>query len=212
MNVRYLGHSAFLIEDILIDPYLSGNPKCMSAPEEIECSIICLTHDHHDHVGDAFEIGKRNNAVIVAINDFAKDVYFEGVRTEGMNIGGKITIGDWDIKMVEALHSSNKGHPAGFILKHRKFNRTVYHAGDTGLFSDMRLIGDEGIDIAMLPIGDRYTMGIEDAAKAVEFIKPGLVIPMHYGTFPAVEVNPEMFKNQCPVEVRIFQLGEENDL
>ncbi len=212
MKLKYFGHSAFLIEDLLIDPFLTGNPHCTTETGDVECNIICLTHDHDDHVGDAFEIGKRNNAVIVAIYDFAKDVSSKGVRTEGMNIGGTITVGDWDIKMVEALHSSNKGHPAGFILKHRKFNRTIYHAGDTGLFSDMKLIGDEGIDIAMLPIGDRYTMGIGDAVKAVELIKPGLVIPMHYGTFPAVEVDPEEFKRQCPVEVEIFQLGEEMDL
>ncbi|MCL7415102.1 MAG: metal-dependent hydrolase [ANME-2 cluster archaeon] len=211
MNVRYLGHSAFIIEDLLIDPYLSGNPKCMTAPEDIECSIICLTHDHDDHVGDAIEIGKSNNAVIVAIYDLAKDVSSKGARTEGMNIGGTITIGDWDIKMVEALHSSNRGHPAGFILKHRKFNTTIYHAGDTALFSDMRLIGDEGIDIALLPIGDRYTMGIKDALRAVDLIRPERVIPMHYGTTPAISVNPEDFMQDCPVEVEILKPGEEKE-
>ena len=212
MIVRYLGHSAFLIEDLLLDPFLNGNPKCKTTPGEVNCNIICLTHDHDDHIGDAFEIGKRNNAVIVAIHEIAKYAASEGLRTEGMNIGGTITVGDWHIKMVEAQHSSNLGHPAGFILKHRKFGRTIYHAGDTGLFSDMRLIGDEGIDIAMLPIGDRYTMGIKDALRAVDLIRPELVIPMHYGSFPAISVNPEDFKQDCPVEVEIFKPGEEKDL
>jgi L-ascorbate metabolism protein UlaG (beta-lactamase superfamily) len=212
MKITYFGHSAFLIENLLTDPFLSGNPKCRTTPDEVSCNIICLTHDHDDHLGDAFEIGKRNNAVIVAIHEIAKYADSKGLRTEGMNIGGTIIVGDWHIKMVEALHSSNMGHPAGFILKHMEFNKTIYHAGDTGLFSDMRLIGDEGIDIAMLPIGDRYTMGIKDALRAVELIRPELVIPMHYGSFPAIAVNPWDFKQDCPVEVEIFKPGEEKEL
>ena len=212
MNITYFGHSAFLIEDLLTDPFLSGNPKCRTSPDEVSCNIICLTHDHDDHLGDAFEIGKRNNAVIVAIHEIANYAASKGLRTEGMNIGGTIIVGDWQIKMVEALHSSNMGHPAGFILKHMEFNKTIYHAGDTGLFSDMRLIGDEGIDIAMLPIGDRYTMGIKDALRAVDLIRPELVIPMHYGSFPAISVNPRDFKQDCRVEVDIFKPGEEKDL
>jgi len=212
MNITYFGHSAFLIEGLLTDPFLSGNPKCRTSPDEVSCNIICLTHDHDDHLGDAFEIGKRNNAVIVAIHEIANYAASKGLRTEGMNIGGTIIVGDWQIKMVEALHSSNMAHPAGFILKHMEFNKTIYHAGDTGLFSDMRLIGDEGIDIAMLPIGDRYTMGIKDALLAVDLIRPELVIPMHYGTFPAISVNPEDFKQDCRVEVEIFKPDEEKDL
>lgn len=212
MKFKYFGHSAFLMEDLLIDPFLSGNPYCTTEPGDVECNIICLTHDHYDHLGDALEIGKHNDAVIVAINDLAKDVSFEGMRTERMNIGGTIVTGDWDIKMVEALHSSTMGHPAGFILKHRTYNRTIYHAGDTGLFGDMKLIGYEGIDIALLPIGDRYTMGIKDALRAVELIRPGLVIPIHYGTFPAISVNPRDFSRDCPVEVTILKPGEEIEI
>jgi L-ascorbate metabolism protein UlaG (beta-lactamase superfamily) len=114
--------------------------------------------------------------------------------------------------MVNALHSSNLGHPAGFVLKNLEFNKTIYHAGDTGLFSDMKLIGEEGIDIAMLPIGDRYTMGIKDALKAVDLIKPKIVIPIHYNTFPAISANPEDFKRQCSVRVEIFQPSEEKEM
>ncbi|MCL7474799.1 MAG: metal-dependent hydrolase [ANME-2 cluster archaeon] len=209
MKLKYFGHSAFLIEDLLIDPFLTGNPKCTTEPKDVECSIICLTHDHSDHLGDAFEIAKNNNATIVAIHELAKAAGSQGLESIGMNIGGWVSAGEWDIKMVEAQHSSGMGHPAGFILNHRKYNRTIYHAGDTGLFGDMKLIGYEGIDITLLPIGDRYTMGIKDALSAVELIRPGLVIPMHYGTFPAISVDPGDFRKDCPVEVEILKPGDE---
>ena len=212
MNITYFGHSAFLVEDILLDPFISGNPECKTEPGDIKCNLICLTHDHDDHLGDTVEIGKHNDATVVTIHEIAKFLSTKGLQTIGMNIGGWIAAGNWHIKMVEALHSSNLGHPAGFILKHREFNKTIYHAGDTGLFSDMELIGNEGIDIAMLPIGDRYTMGITDAIKAVDLIKPKLVVPMHYGTFPAIAVEPGDFKKECPVDVEIFKIGEEKYL
>lgn len=212
MKVKYLGHSSFLIENLLIDPFISGNPKANINPDDIRCDIICITHDHSDHLGDAFEIARRNNATIVAIHEVAVLAQKKGLKAEGMNIGGTIEIGEWTIKMVNAQHSSNLGHPAGFILKNKESGKTIYHAGDTGLFGDMKLIGEEGIDIAMLPIGDRYTMGVNDAVKATEFIKPKIVIPMHYGTFPVLVGKPEDLKRLCPVKVEIFKIGEERDL
>ncbi|MCD6367604.1 MAG: metal-dependent hydrolase [Candidatus Aenigmarchaeota archaeon] len=212
MKVKYLGHSCFLIEDLLIDPFISGNPKATVRPEEIKCKIICVTHDHSDHLGDAFEIARANDAVIVAIHEVAVLAQSKGLKAEGMNIGGSIEIGDWKIKMVEAKHSSDKGHPAGFILFNKKFNKTIYHAGDTGLFGDMKLIGDEGIDIALLPIGDRYTMGVDDAVKAVNLIRPKIAVPMHYGTFPVLTGTPDDFKEKSPVRTEIFEIGEEKDL
>ncbi len=212
MKFKYFGHSAFLIDELLIDPFLTGNPNCSTLPGEVKCNIVCITHDHSDHQGDAFEIAGNNDATIVAIHEIAQAAASQGLESIGMNIGGWVSVGEWRIKMVEALHSSGMGHPCGFLLKKQGTGKTIYYAGDTGLFGDMKLIGDEGIDIAMLPIGDRYTMGIRDAVKAVDLIKPGLAVPMHYGTFPAVAVDPEEFKRQCPVEVEIFQLGEEKDL
>jgi len=209
MKIKYFGHSAFLVDDLLIDPFIQGNPHCTSKVEDIKCKVICVTHDHLDHLGNAFEIAKNNDATIVAIHEIAELAASKGLKALGMNIGGTVHIEHWTIKMVNALHSSDIGHPAGFILKHRKVNKTIYHAGDTGLFSDMKLIGEEGIDIAMLPIGDRYTMGIREALKAVELIKPKIAIPIHYNTFPMIPANPAEFK--CP-QAMVFGFNEEKDV
>lgn len=210
MKIKYFGHAAFLVDDLLIDPFIKDNPHTDVNPADIKCNIICITHKHFDHDADALEIAKTNNASVVAIHEIAEAMRPEYAKVEGMNIGGWIKLGDWEIKMVEATHSSEIGHPSGFIL--RKDSRTIYHAGDTGLFGDMKLIGDEGIDIAMLPIGDRYTMSIKDAVKAVDLIKPKLAIPMHYDTFPVIKAVPEEFKKQCPVDTEVFQFNEEKDL
>ncbi|OQX00878.1 metal-dependent hydrolase, partial [Candidatus Parcubacteria bacterium A4] len=191
MEVKYFGHAAFLIEDLLIDPFLKSNPLFKENPENIKCKIICITHDNH--LGDAFDIARVNDATIVSIWQIANIAISNGLKVEAMNIGGWLKIGNWKIKMTEALHSTSSGHAVGFILKNMDFDTTVYHAGDTGLFSDMKLIGEEGIDIAMLPIGDRYTMGVKDALRAVTFIKPKIVIPMHYNTYPIIEVDPDNF-------------------
>ncbi|MBU2638548.1 MAG: metal-dependent hydrolase [Nanoarchaeota archaeon] len=212
MKVKYLGHSAFLIGDLLIDPFMTGNPNCREKAKDIKCRVVCVTHDHPDHLGDAFEIAKRNKAVFVAIHELAELAASKGIKSEGMNIGGCITVGGWKIKMVEALHSAGMGHPAGFVLENVKLGKTIYHAGDTGLFSDMKLIRRERIDIAMLPIGDRYTMGIKEAVKAAALLKPKVAVPMHYNTFPVIQANPEDFKKKCAVKVKIFKSGEEQDL
>lgn len=208
MRLRYLGHSCFLIENLLIDPYLRGNPLCNISPEEIKCDTICITHDHADHLGDSEEIARRNNATIVAIFELAQKFSAKGIKSEGMNIGGKIILNDWEIKMVEAKHSSNLGNPAGFILKYIPEKKKIYHTGDTSLFSDMALIGEEGIDIYLVPIGDRFTMGIDDALKSVELVKPKMVIPMHYNTFPLIRQNPDNFARKCGI-ARVMKIGEE---
>ena len=213
MKIKYFGHSCFLIDDeLLIDPFISGNPKCPFEPNEIKCKIICVTHDHPDHLGDAFEIAKNNDATIVAIHEIAQEALKRGIKAEGMNIGGEISTCGWKIKMVLALHSSNLGHPAGFVLE--KNGKRIYHAGDTGLFGDMRIIGEEGLDLALLPIGDRYTMGTKDAVKAAELLNPNMVIPMHYGTFPVINPSPEEFKKVFESKfkekiVKVMKIGEE---
>ena len=212
MKIKYLGHAAFLINDLLIDPFITGNPLSPIKPEDITCNVVCVTHDHGDHLGDAFEVTKRNNAVFVSIYELSQEAQKYGIKTEGMNIGGEIEIGDWKIKMVLAFHSSNLGAPIGFILKNLKENKSVYHAGDTGLFSDMKLIGEEGIDVALLPIGDRFTMGIKDAIKAVQFINPSLVIPMHYNTFPGIKVDVNEFVKNSPKRSVALKPGEEIEI
>jgi L-ascorbate metabolism protein UlaG (beta-lactamase superfamily) len=221
MKLTWLGHAAFLLEGkarILIDPFITGNPKAPCKAEEIECDMVCVTHGHGDHLGDAIPISKRNEAPIVAIHEIARFAEMNGCEAIGMNLGGSAEIKEVKVTMVQAWHSSgidesgfafSGGDPAGLIIED---GRTIYHAGDTCLFSDMKLIGElYGPEIAMLPIGDRFTMNPEHAAKAAQWIKPEIVIPMHYNTFPPVEQNPEEFKSLveslCDCEVIVCEPG-----
>jgi len=212
MKIQHLGHAGFILEDLLIDPFVTGNPICPIKCEEVKCQIICVTHDHPDHLGDTVKIAKQNNATVVAIYELAEKIGAEGVNVVTMNMGGTVTVGDWKIKMVEAKHSCVLGAPAGFVLENTRLNKKIYHAGDTALFSDMRLIGEMGIDIAFLPIGDHFTMGIKDAAQAVDLIKPKLAVPMHYNTFPMIMADPAEFKTSVSVLVEIFAVGEIKEL
>lgn len=202
MKIKFLGHSAFLIDDLIIDPFIKENPVCLVKIEDIKCKIICITHDHLDHLGDAFEIAKRNDATIVGITDIVKKAEERGLKTELMNIGGPIKVGSWKIRLVPATHS---GNPVGFILKKEK---TIYHAGDTGLFMDMMLISDNNIDVALLPIGGRYTMDIDQAVEACKLLKCKRAIPMHYNTWDIIKADPEKFKKNAPCEVMILKPGE----
>lgn len=222
MKIRWLGHSCFLLtgkDKVLIDPYLSGNPAAPLKPSEVDCDIICVTHGHSDHIGDAVEIAKRMKAPIVAIYEVASYV---GQWTEslGMNKGGSTKVKNTTIKLVDAIHSSgipgsefkhSGGQAAAFIID---MDKKIYHAGDTALFSDMKLIGEiDKPDIALLPIGDLYTMGPKDAAIAVSWIKPKIAIPMHYNTWPKVQQDPQEFKKlveaKCDTKVIVLKVGEE---
>jgi L-ascorbate metabolism protein UlaG (beta-lactamase superfamily) len=191
-SIKWLGHACFQIEiankTILIDPWLNGNPMSPIKSKDIKkADIVCVTHDHIDHLGDAFEVCKSTNATFVS--NFEIGLYAEkhGLKSIiGMNIGGSISIDDLQITMVQAFHSSNRGAPCGFIIKSE--GKSIYHAGDTGLFSDMKLIGKlYKPDVALIPIGGYYTMGPVEAAEAVELLNPKTVIPMHYMTFPILE-------------------------
>ena len=198
MKIRYLGHSGFQIEDLVIDPFIKGNESVKDKIDlsSIKCNIVCVTHDHIDHLGDSFEIAKLNNATVVCIHELSLEAEKNGVKAEGMNIGGIIEIGDWRIRMVESTHSSNLGSPSGFVLTNKKENKTIYHPGDTGLFYGMKLFKNFNIDIALLPIGGRYTMDVKDAVLAAEFIGAKKVIPMHYNTWPIISANPEELKDE----------------
>lgn len=207
MDIKFFGHSAFQLDNLVVDPFLTGNPLCNDKAEDVRCDIIALTHDHDDHLGDTWNIATQNKATLVTMYELATVGESKGIRSEGMNIGGAISVGDWRIKMTPAWHSSTLGHPAGFVFTHSS-GLKIYHAGDTALFSDMKLIGDMGIDIAIIPIGDRFTMGIEDAAKAVELIRPKKVIPCHYNTFPLIDVDPQDFVKLCNCEVLVMKPGD----
>lgn len=222
MELSYHGHSIVKIKtetfELLIDPFISGNPLTDLKVSEQNPSYILLTHGHNDHVGDTVEIAKRSGAKVIAPNELANYLATLGIETIGMNIGGQASFDFGELKYTQAFHSSSfetdtgeiiyAGMPAGILLTLE--GKTIYHAGDTSLFGDMRLIGERHeIDVAFLPIGDHFTMGPEDAAYATELLRPHLVVPVHYNTFPAIQQDPNVFKElvtQC--EVTILQPGE----
>ncbi|HNW38012.1 MAG TPA: metal-dependent hydrolase [Methanosarcina vacuolata] len=210
--ITWLGHSAFLFEaekKLLIDPFISGNPLAPCSPEELNPDIIAVTHGHRDHLGDTIEIGKRVGCRIISVHEVANYIKSKGVFAEGMGKGGTVNVEGIKLTMTEALHSSSidasgfsfdGGSPAGFII--RINGHSIYHAGDTGVFGDMKLIGElYEPELALLPIGDKFTMGIKEATKAVELIQPKIVIPMHYSTFDVIKQDPEEFKRAVEAKV-----------
>ncbi len=218
MKIRYLGHSAFLLEGsrrVLIDPFLRGNPAAPVGPGDVEADYIVVTHLHGDHFGDAVEIAKRTGATIVAIFEVANLAQRKGVRAVGGNIGGYMHLEGVDIALTNAVHSGwGEGiyaQPVGAVI--RMDGHVVYHAGDTGLFYDMKLIGDIfRPEVALLPIGGWFTMDVRQAVEAVKLIRPRLAVPMHYNTFDVIRADPEEFKRlveeETETRVRILRPGE----
>jgi len=219
VQIRFLGHAAFEVagsKKILIDPFLTGNPQAAAKPEELNADLILVTHAHGDHIGDAVEIARRTGAKIVAMFDVANYLVenSEGITTIGMNYG-PTEIDGVRIVQVPAWHSSSDGkysigNASGYIVK--LDGKTIYHAGDTFVFSDMALFRElyGPIDVALLPIGGHFTMGPREAAKAVELLKPGKVVPMHYNTWPPISADPEEFRRLVGdgAEVYILKPGE----
>lgn len=212
MQVRYLGHSAFAVRtgggrSLLIDPFLTGNPKAAAKPEEFEnVDLVLVTHDHDDHLGDAFDICSRTGATFVSMFEVAVLAESKGIQTEPMGVGGGIDVAGLRINMVNAQHSSGAAHPSGFVVEDG--GRNAYFAGDTGLFGDMKLIGDFWkLDLAVLPTGDRFTMGPVHAAQAVEFLRPRHVIPCHYATFPSLLPDAKRFVELVGDRARVHALA-----
>jgi L-ascorbate metabolism protein UlaG (beta-lactamase superfamily) len=217
MEITWLGHSAVKIKGsktVYVDPFLTGNPKAAAQPDKIDTAdVVIVTHHHGDHLGDSFAICKKTGAILVGIHEVAVEAEGEGIQAEGMNIGGTIETNGVTVHMVQALHSAEKGDPAGVVIE--LDGKKIYHAGDTALTYDMKLIGEFfSPDLSFLPIGDRYTMGVQSAAKAVEFIRSKKVVPIHYGTFPIVNADPNEFKNNVgeKAEVIILDPGDSFDL
>lgn len=207
MKLTFHGHACFEIEHygkhILIDPWFKGNPQAKTDYRNLQVDLILLTHGHDDHFGDTIEIAQKCKALIVAPTELAYYCSRFNLATHAMYFGGTFHFGFGSVKMVQALHGSSimkngtseyMGNPCGYLLMLN--DRIIYHAGDTALFGDMKLLGETyKIDVALLPIGDNYTMGIEEAVKAVEMLKPKVVIPMHYNTFPTITQNVDDFVN-----------------
>lgn len=222
MDIQWLGHSCFLLSSdgtkVLVDPFLSDNPKAAKSGDEVEATQILVTHGHFDHTGDTAEIAQRTGAPIGATFELASWFASQGADNgnQGANIGGTIEFdGGW-AKLVPAVHTSQvDGGPAsvahGFVVGIG--GKTVYHLGDTALTYDLKLVADRTpIDVALVPIGGFYTMDREDAATAVALIRPRQVIPMHYNTFPPIEADPQAFKNDVEskglAEVIVIEPGE----
>ena len=217
VRVKWLGHAAFEVEIadrvVLVDPFLSGNPLAAVQPDEIErADFIVVTHDHIDHFGDTVEIAKRLGSKVVGVFETANKASEQGVREiVGMNIGGTYVEDNLRITLTPAFHSMSS-NPSGVILSDGK--RAVYHAGDTSLFGDMKLIGKlYKPRVALLPIGGHFTMNSMDAAIAASFIKPKIAIPMHYNTFDVIRADPREFQRYVRrkakgVRVKILEPGQ----
>lgn len=212
MNLKWLGHSAFeLISDdgtnILVDPFIQANPACPLKVNDLKPDIVCITHGHADHYGDVIELAQNNpNLIVISNYELSIHLQREGVNAVGINCGASIKIKDVEIRMLGAMHTSSLdfdidlpygGNPGSFLITFKDGLR-IFHAGDTGLFSDMKfVIGDiYKPDIAILPIGNIFTMDIKEAAIATKWINPKIVIPMHYNSFPSIKQDPEEFKRK----------------
>ncbi|MBP1703104.1 MAG: putative hydrolase [Chloroflexi bacterium] len=217
----WYGHATLGLETggyrLLVDPYFSGNPAAPISAERVQADFILVSHGHGDHVGDTVEIAKRTGAMVVSNYEIAGWMESKGVKTHGQHLGG----GHWHefgyLKLTFAIHGSMLpdgsygGNPAGFLLSTLDGEK-IYMACDTGLFGDMRLIGEEGIDLAVLPIGDNYTMGPDDALRAVKLIRPKHVIPIHYNTWDLISQNADAWASRVEAEttakVHVLKPGE----
>lgn len=225
MKLRYFSHSAFQVTTskgirILIDPFLDDNPTSPVKSNDINADFIILSHAHGDHLGDTLKIAKRCNSKIIAVNELANYCKSKGAEVHNMHIGGGHNFDFGRVKFTIAHHGSQTpdgqyaGEPAGILLT--ADDKTIYHTGDTSLFYDMKLIGEMNpVDYMLVPIGDNFTMGIPDAVKAVEFVNPKIVIPMHYNTWPLIEGDPEVFRSKVEKsgkKCKVLKFGEEIEL
>ena len=210
ITFTWLGHSAFQMDidghKVAVDPFLTGNPLAARKPDDVEAEIILLSHAHGDHLGDTVAIAQRTGATVVSNFEIGGWMGNKGVSASGQNHGGSYDYGFMQVKLTVAFHSSSfpdgsyGGEPNGFIVSAKESGQKMYFAGDTALFSDMQLIGEAGIDVAFLPIGDFFTMGPDDSIKAIRYIQPRFVAPMHYNTFDLIAQDGGKWANRVSSE------------
>jgi len=222
-KLTFLGHGAFALElaeaRLVIDPFLSGNPLARVKAEELDADYILLTHGHPDHVGDGIAIARRTGATIIAPFELATWCQGQGATVHAMHIGGAHDFPFGRVKLTIAVHGSGyptehgilyMGNPCGFLVMAE--GKTIYHAGDTGIFYDMKLIGEMNrIDVALLPIGGNFTMDADDAVKAAELLGAALSVPMHYNTFDIIKSDPNAFVRKASAKglrAKVLGVGE----
>lgn len=225
MRLTFLGHAAVRLEigdhEVLVDPFLSGNPVAAAAADDLAPGHVLLTHGHHDHIGDTVDLAKAHGATVVAAVEIAKWLAAQGVQdTVGINLGGGVDLPFGRVSLHPAWHSNSLpgggygGMPAGVLIEADGVR--VYHAGDTALFSDLALVGRRGIDLALVPIGDHFTMGPDDAVEAVRLLAPREVVPIHYDTFPSIRQDAQAFRDRVEAETdarcRVLAPGDGLDL
>ncbi len=220
-EMTWLGHASLKLETdgyvVLIDPWLRDNPTVQEDPDTIKADYILVTHGHGDHLGDTIEIAKRTDATVISVAEICRWLGKKGLKVHGQHIGGGFKHPFGYLKLTLALHGSALpdgsygGNPVGLLLTTNSGEK-VYMAGDTGLFGDMRLIGEEGVTLAVIPIGDNYTMGPSDALRAVKLLAPKHVIPIHYSTFGLIKQDPEAWAqsvhNETDAKAHVLQPGD----
>jgi L-ascorbate metabolism protein UlaG (beta-lactamase superfamily) len=221
VKIIWYGHATLGLEcngyEILIDPYFSDNPVASTSADKVRADFILVSHGHSDHIGDTVDIARRTGATVISNHEIASWLAKQDLNTHGQHIGGGYHYPFGYLKLTQALHGSilpdgsYGGNPAGFLLT-TPDNKKIYLACDTGLFGDMRLIGEEGLDLAVLPIGDNYTMGPDDALRAVELLSPRHVIPIHYNTWELINQDPYAWAKRVEAKtnakVHVLKPGE----